>query len=393
MRLLTGMAVALALLSTAAGQEKGEGPHAFEADMPKSADAGRVAKSDATAIIRVACDPQEGLAVGGLVDNLLESSELKKRAAVRLNKDAPPDDWTMTVYPLDFGRQTPAYIGQVDPGAAANPPSVLPAGIYMTQVEIASYDEKLEASKLMDAVRDELEVTLADIADSNKRVDRLTQASAELGQRLVRERGEVEQLSKTLGMSSPDEDRAEEQASRFAEERSAMSVQREGLQARCKALQERIAAVGEETKKNVDNDPVVEQLYRVVQIREKMRNNNRAEIHRGKLPESRLMEDEEKVAEAKAELEKYRRLVAQSSGGERLAELQRRLDDAQIEVQEIISKLQALPSPSRGTVDLSYRRFHIKVTEEECRKALEQLNHLQLASKLHSRRVILIPID
>ncbi len=126
------------------------------------------------------------------------------------------------------------------------------------------------------------------------------------------------------------------------------------LHARQNALAEQIARIGREAAAQVDGDPVVIELTKVVQLREQQ--VKRIQDGGARAP----LQEEDKLAVARAELAKQRQAVSQRAGGELLADLNKELvmlvvDIAATEAEREFVRLQLTGIQDRKLLELADR--------------------------------------
>lgn len=387
-RILSVGLVLLQVISAMAVAQQIEQPPAVPPPAPaKPADAteGRPL-STSTAILRVECDPESGLATAELVESILRSSKFMK------NVDAQPDQgatsyWNMTVTSL----QTQPNLVPAVPAMPLRIPSALPAGIYMARVEVVSFNPKRLAEDYIKGVRAELEGEIAAMYRIDEKSARLSDLKFETADKIAAK----DKRLQLLGLNR-DEQSEREEAARLAAEAAATHVRMNGLEAREKALREQIAKVGADVASKVQDDPIVDELQKVVLLREgRLSKVREAAKKGGGITEWNVDEELETLSKAKAELEKSRRAAMQAAGGARLAQLQENLDNTLIQIAEEHRKLEILDAvlEDRPRNDSSTQRLELELLEDQYRQVLAELNRLRLKQELLSPRVTVVPVE
>jgi hypothetical protein len=351
--------------------------------------------SDADAILRVTCEPESGLAASDLIDSLLRGPMFKKQAA------PSPDgtkrlDWVMHLEPVQRGESAPHNATDLGSSSRAAP---LLAGVYMTKINISSNEKDWPAARLLECVRKELARTLERTANDalRQQLDSMMTLKNRMLQGL-RENGESLRDLAADALPSADQTVESEYARRVAAV-AAMKIQIEGLDGRRRAIVEQIAKLADKIADAAANDPVLQELDKVVKSREqraalmKHRSTNAANA----VPYVEVLKSQEEVSEAKAELEKYRRIVAQAGGGDRLAELQSRLEDTAIELAEDQRKLSLLNESERNlhrdANEISKQKMAFEQLQQQYRDVLAEERRLTAHAHAYTPAVTLIPID
>lgn len=132
------------------------------------------------------------------------------------------------------------------------------------------------------------------------------------------------------------------------------------LHARQSALTEQIARIGREAAAQADQDPVVNELTKVVQLRE-LEFQRRQELGgKGLAAPADTREVEEALARARAELAKQRQIASQRAGGDLLADLNKELvtlavDIAATEAEREFLRQRLAQVRERGLLELADR--------------------------------------
>jgi hypothetical protein len=404
MRAFYGAMILTALLAAPAGADDEQNPPSEEPQGIQVFD--RQPTSAADSILRVTCDPDSGLSNPSLIDNLLKSRELLHAAIANVSAEAAksaqaPEDkfdiYGVTVpFAAEKSKGRPQVTLTIDPtlgfaGTDRAPPAP-PAGVYMSRIGVFSFDARVPADKLLSALAEQLRHKLAWLDVDNTQLELMKVVVKETGQGMLRDRKDLERLREALGVVLGDDFRQQIYARQEAD-LTAMKVEVEGLRARRRALEAQIAALSNTIDKGAAQDAVVQQLQAVVALRETQRKRIEA-LSKGAVSVEQIENAEAALAEAKAELAKQLRAAAQGAGGDRLASLQRRLDETAIDLAESEEKLEHLPKAiSRDTAELALRQLTIELKEQQYRDVLGDLNRLQSRKHTKQPTVTLIPLN
>ena len=126
-----------------------------------------------------------------------------------------------------------------------------------------------------------------------------------------------------------------EDMARLEAEKQSLEVSLKGAEARQAGLKSLISELEEKVAKTAD-DSIVRELEKATQARAKILDSFQDRNSR----EAITAEDE--LARAKADLARYRQQLAADAGGDRIAELQRQVQDCEIEQTELKAKLEAV---------------------------------------------------
>ena len=376
-RLLASACLLAALLAVAAHAQPAEpaNPNELIPAQPPDSAPRRKPVSSTTAILRVVCDPGLGLANAGLIDSLLRSSEFMKLATPKVNDQARTER-------LEHDRDW--FARSHNPRRPRVPP-----GVYMTRVTVSSYDKQLPAEKILESVRHQLVMALNRLSGSEERLAELTRLKTSLADKIGRGHKLLLDFSRANGVSSLRDEVARQDLARRQAEIQSMTIELEGLRVRLQQLEEQIAKAGKQTAQNVEDDPLVKQLAKVVELREKRSQVLDALARNARVASSEAAQREIELIEAKAELEKYRRVAAQSAGGERLAELQRRLEDRRSKRPKASRKLQRLQELTERALSSSAMQAQMKtdleLDQQEYREVVTELNRLQIKQSATAR--------
>lgn len=317
---LTIAIVALAAVwpfgACALGQESA--PPAPPEDVELEPPVERHATSSVSGALRVVAEPESGLARPWLIRSIIESQTTVNAVLRDLKAEETPS-----------GRR---------PAFGTNPPLHETIGAELTStpgiceltLDVSSFDEALPADKLLAALLKELTQQLRRLAGQ--------QLSAEDDQR-VGIRREIESmqmrihmLSERIGVRQGSD--SSKLAAEIALQALAVQVEQQTLEARANAIAGRINQLRTEAQK-LPSDDTVQALAEVVDLLSK-------QLEADKAFGGDRLRTELNLANAKAELSRYRASLAEGAHGQRLNELRRRLDDTSIELEEATHKRKIL---------------------------------------------------
>lgn len=326
--------------------------------------------SEARALLRILCDPTSGLAPESMVMPLLLGGGLTRQAIAKAVPDAV--------------EETP----RAEVSIVAMP--IGPSGAVLTaQVLVKSYDERVPAEKLLAPLAKALAEKLGELDVGHQRdKQQLKQCEIELSDTadlLIREREAIAKLAAVSGYVPPQV--AEQRMLRVEAEWQAANIELEGFRARRETLERQIAQLGERVAKDDAGDAVVVELKKAVETREALAKIIHGEVAADRSTRLELLRSETELAEARAELAKYRRGVAQTAGGDRLAELKRRLQDTEIELAEADAKRELLKIPldeakPRDSVQMDTKKMEIDAYQVRYRELFQEIQKLR--TKLRS---------
>lgn len=134
-----------------------------------------------------------------------------------------------------------------------------------------------------------------------------------------------QELSAAAGQSELSRDVVSGQIQTDERQERELDQQLAGLRARRGALAEQIARIGSQAAAEVEDDPVVVELAKVVELREANLKRWQELVADGRAPTNEQQTAQEALALAKAELARQRQAASQRAGGDLLAELNKEL--------------------------------------------------------------------
>lgn len=378
------------------------------AQQPKTAaeandETARSTKSAASAILRVTADPETGLTGRGFMENLVNSGETKRKVLEAVLPDDDEIDEKLGSWLLNPLR------GPDDIRVGEDQPP----GVFAERILAVSREERVPAEKLLEALRDVIEKKLIELLfPERRRLNQILAMQRDMYVKLENEvrlrRTQYQNLAERLGATSSEELAAQrrllveaevQRQSRLETERQSTVIELESLRARRQMLERQIAELSKQAEEGAAEDMVVKELEKAVEMQEALVAAARLQ------PDSDRLTAELKLAEARAELAKYRRLAQREAGGDRIAELQRRLSETDLEIVEAEVRIQALGKLSQhimremekrlraDSTDLKILEMDIELQERALREAKEELHKLQRQLELfRSPMVMLIPL-
>jgi hypothetical protein len=315
--------------------------------------------TDAHALLRVVADPDSGLANRYLITALLQHDEVI-RAAIR-------DVIGETNAANEARPHVHIYVEDEQP-AAAN----LPPGLMLLKVGADSFDPRVSAEKLLRAIAVTMGSKLSQLDPMY--YQSLIQGSShdsyvkDIKKRLEAARETLANLAhehKTTSDPHMADERARLQADKQAAEvrLKAVEARRNSLKGLITDLQSKISKPG--------LDLVAKELERTVQIRAKILETVKTEHSAND-----VLAAEEELARAKAEWARYQQQLAAAAGGDRIAELEQQVQNATVEIAELLAERQALEEllesrlPPGGDIFLAHS--NVEALEQSYREFLEE---------------------
>lgn len=311
------------------------------------------------AIIRVVAAPESGLANEDLIRSLLTSDELVRRAIASVMRLKPED----TV--VEQLKEKISFFEEKRRNAAPLPP-----GIAMLRIVCESIDERVQPEKFLSAISDVLQKMLNTLDPLQQRRDlereRQERYIAQLSGDLAKAQEALWTLA-NLHKTSFDPRQVAEDRTRLEADKQAIEFSLKGAEARRAGLKDLISELEEKVAKAAD-DSIVKELEKAVhartQILELMKDRQSAATH--------VAQDE--LARARAELARGKQQLAAAAGGDRIAELQRQVQDSEIEQAELKAKLEAITEylqTTRRSSEVTAKRPQVEALEKTYRKAID----------------------
>lgn len=272
-----------------------------------------------------------------------------------------------------------------------------PPGIATLVVEVNSFDKRVPAQDLLQKLPNVLENRFRELDVANQfDIERRDSLSEELNTgriELEKLKDQCHQLALLHNVPLNAEVAAQQKA-RLDAQIEAISAKLEGLTARREVLEKLIAEVGKRGTEEAAKDPVIAELQQAVALRAEIVKRMRE----SKSPSVEILSAESQLAEHKAELAKMRRDITQAAGGQRVAELVRRLEDASVEQAEAKATSKALVTTRDYSIgfsaSLEIRRLELAQMESSYREVAQELDKLRRKLRLYQPpRVTLLPAE
>jgi hypothetical protein len=333
-----------------------------KAEQPKQAAIGY-------ALVRVVADPESGLANQNLIRALFMSDEIIRDAIGNL-LHMPPNDKA-----IEAIRNNVGFWEEKTENSAALPP-----GIAMLKVGCRSTDERVQPNKLLGKIGVELGNMLNSLDPvRQRRKGELRRQEQYIAQRLQDWQKKRDALSVLvrLHQTSLDPHQVTEEQSRLDAQKQGIELSLKAAEARHRALGELIAELAAKVTRTAD-DTVVKELEKAVQARTKILESIQDRHSRD------AISAEDELARAKAELARYRQQLAATAGGDRIAELQRQVQDTEIEQSELKAKLDGVvelikSSLTQSSTIVASKRDEAEAFEQAYRQAIS--DNLRLLEK------------
>lgn len=337
--------------------------------------------SSAHAVLRVVCPADSGLTAPALIEDLVQTGDGVTMARRSFEEE--------------FGKETLKAAeakGLFEITLDTDRFSDLPAGVFMADITVDSYDKRLPADKLLQKVQEGLRLDLTAL-DRDPRADDmrrllLERESSELQERAIREAKEIDTLERQLGLNIS-ADVAGQRLLRVDGELMAARLRVTGLKAAKESLQKRIADLAPKVANASQKDPVVIELEKVVRLREEAKAISTRLVTSGQVTQGNLRDAEENLAQARAEYAKQVRVATQDAGGLRLAELQQRLDDTESELEESEVKLTQLQKQFEtvyfhgSTPELEHKKAMLEILRKAANKVTSESIDARLQRQFH----------
>jgi hypothetical protein len=204
-----------------------------------------------------------------------------------------------------------------------------------------------EASKVLASAQQRLQQVLIEIHKANMevfrgQVNRAAQRRDRARQMVERRTADVAAIQLEAAKTGQSLEPPDSQLF-VAVRRDNLSLRAElaGLAARRTAILEHLAEVKHELDAaKAQQQPVLDELAKVVKLREDQLARTRSLFEKGLTPQAELMKLDIELAQARADLAERRRQIAQQAGSEQLSQLNQQLVDVQIEIAAATARLE-----------------------------------------------------
>lgn len=355
----------------------------------------------ASCVVRISYDPSLLPLNGNVIDALLESAGVSAVPARRLlgPQAALGENYSVAFQRTDAG---PAGGGKVARGDL----SAFAVLVGSIRVEVDGENLRLAAEELLVEVCERLKGALevlgkADIAQMN---EHLSEVERELGlaqQEYAGIRSIQQELLAQAGEAELDRARVENRIRDLQQKRMSIELNLAGAKAREEALTAQIAKIGRDVEAGIKSSPVAVELQRVVDGRIKNLQRMQTLVESGHAPESEMVEAQEAVALAQAQLAQYRESAANEAGGGLLAELNKELIEMSVRTAEEEAQLRHINRQleeiqAKGLQELAdrYERevlMQLNFNERDVRSLQDELNDLKRRTRsVRSPEIVII---
>jgi chromosome segregation ATPase len=347
------------------------------ADVPEKAPDNSQPKSTAYAMFHFTVSRGEDMA---LVASLVKSKSLQSEAVQMIMKKSKEEQAELPEIHVESTRK----------------------GDTEYQVWLTSFDDLLPAEKVLEAFKEVLTAKLLTLDTTRTSLEnQVTQERErvlELAAKLSAERDDLTKLAVTNRIEL-DPAVAVQKRIRLETELQSLNVEVQGVEARKDAIEHQIADLAKKASAGASpTDPILLELTKSIEARRKVVESRQAQfVAQGSSLEN-VEQAKDELAKAEVELARYRRTLADASGGQRMAELQRRLEDTAIDLVETTTKLRAVERLSdqarQHSAEVEAKRIEVELLEQDYRRAREELSQLESKLRQHvSPSVTLIPLN
>ena len=154
--------------------------------------------------------------------------------------------------------------------------------------------------------------------------------------------------------------------------------------ARRDALEQQVARQSDQIQKRIDDDAIVKELMKVVEVREKEIDTIKKAVAQAVAPASEVSEAVAKAAEARAKLLSHKRDAAAEAGGAALEGFNRELMMLSVDLRELEVRLKFVESHLPGLRDAMDRLDGLQRAESELAQARSEYDN----ADLHARNAI-----
>jgi len=296
----------------------------------------RTPTSEIRAILRIVCAADSGLANATLIDTVIHHDYIEERARALFVKTANQEE-------LPAAESAGPLIEiTVDPSRFTN----LPPGVYMGDIAIKSFDQRVPAIKYLTVLREGLTNRLFEMEGGLHEAEKsLREREQQLAELERMEQHYAQQVRIHGGKTSPQI--VEQRLIRIDEQKLEAELKINGLAVTINELQRRIAELGPRIAAATKQDAVLIELEQLVPLRTRQRELMAELVAKQKVPAADLLAADNDLAVARAEYAKQLRLAAQEAGSLRLKELEQRLEDSMMEAEEVRVRLKTLDQQQR----------------------------------------------
>jgi chromosome segregation ATPase len=342
-----------------------------------AADEPRKPESTARGILKITADRDSPLNNRFLPVPLVTGKSLLKEAISGVSKEAASE---------------PNEVASVEPKLE---------GGGITTVVVNSYDQRVPADKLLAqlaiVLTKQLRTMEVEQRRDEARADRLARQVEQVAVDLAREHAALANLA-ALHRVSTNAELNDQKQMRLDAELQSLDVQAEGLKARREVIERQIAKLGDEVASVAADDPVLKELQKSVAYRKGIASALQGRFATGAVQKEKVFDAEDQLAQAEAEVARFRAQAAQRAGGGRIKELKGRLDDTAIELAEISARRDAvkkqLEQASHASGQVEIKRLDVERLKQDYRDASDELSKLRMKLTLYfPPEVLLVPLN
>jgi|GEM_PF-5405173 len=238
---------------------------------------------------------------------------------------------------------------------------------------VVSYDERLEAGLMLEALKDEATKKLIELDKPEELFERRFQeqrAVEQLQADWTREQQTLVALAKHHGVEV-DPQVAAQRRLQLATQTQALQVELRGLEVRHAVLEKQIAELAVKPQDEASK-AILTELSTVVEARRRYVAHL---INTGSITAEKLEPAKAELAQAEVEFARFRREAAEGSS-QRATDLRHRLEDTLIEKAESEAKLAELHRLNTSSVQVDAKRIEVELLEQRYRQAKQELDQL-----------------
>jgi hypothetical protein len=340
---------------------------------------GKEPTSQASGVLRITSDPASRLSNEDLIARLAMSPTIYREAIANVSQEAAkaPLDEMATIAAFSSPPSTP--------GVKAPEPSDLSTGVGLVWVNVASYDEHLDAKKLLAQIGAALENVLRNQdtghAAQQQRLANEERRVHELAERLEKDQQKLAVLA-SIHKVEVDPAVGAQKRLHIESELQSLNVQLEGFKARRQIIEAQIGKLSEKVSQSPANKAAEKALEARLALQQAILNRMTESNQKfaGTILQADMQVAQVRVLEAEAELAKLRAQSAQEAGGGRIALLASRLDDTAIEIAETEVRRAALKELSDAATQSSQvemTRIQVQLLEGQYRRAVDELSRMR----------------
>ena len=181
-------------------------------------------------------------------------------------------------------------------------------------------------------------------------------------------------------------------------QRRELEMDRMAQRARREAIERQLARIAEQVKDSVGNDPIVRELERVVEIQTRRHRKIQQASEEKMASESEVLESEEQLAHAKAQLAQQRQEAVRSSNGEIMQQLNHELITLSISAEELEARFMFVSEQlekSRPLLELANRyeqevSLRLPMARERVERSMGRVHELSAQAQSTGRPRVLV---